>query len=176
MNTRARFLPLACPRCSQDLTGRSADRVAFCTPCSRAYRCDGEELVEFPVAHVTARPTGGGLLLHLPFWLRGGAVMPAFLGARPLTLARVAAARLDAWPAARGLGDALPLGARLAPEALAETARLAKIASPSTRTPLALLSVPALADGERFRLPGWDGELFLGDVEEAAELRRLAAE
>ncbi len=166
-----RFLPLVCPNCASDLSGRAVDRVAFCSECRSAWRCDGHELTPLPVARVRVLPPGEGSLIHLPFWLKGACVLPAFLTERPLTLARIAHQHLELWPAERALADPLPLGARISPASLAEAARLAVIDPPSSSSPLALLALPARIAGERFLLPRFDGELYLGDVLEAHALR-----
>lgn len=167
-----RFLPLACPECSGDLIGRAEDRAAFCRPCGLAFRCDRGRIEALPAARVTALPEGSGPLIHLPFWLDGASVMPAFHSSRPLTLARIAARLLGSWPAERSLADPPPLGARLDPARLGEVARLAKIDLPSPRAPLALLAVPARGEASRFRLPAFDGFLYDEDVTEREALLR----
>ncbi len=165
------FLPLACPSCSGDLVGRATDLVAFCRPCRSAWRCDAATLDELRVAEVMEKPPGDGALIYLPFWIKGAAAIPAFYTARPLTLARIAAKLLDEWPARRAVPDPPPFGARIPPDSIGQTCRLARIAAPSTLSPLALLALPARIHGERFLLPRYTGELYLGDVLEAHALR-----
>jgi hypothetical protein len=177
-----RFLPLACPRCSDDLAGRAVDRAAFCGACGRAYRVDGGALADLPARRVTLLRPGQGLaqvlpdegpLLALPFWLVGQAAIPAFLGARPLTLARMATRALSAWRIVQGVEPPLPFGARVAPESAARVCRLARLQTPPPAAPLSLLAVPARVVGGRFLLPGDAGTLFPDDVQEGRLLARL---
>jgi hypothetical protein len=158
------FLPLVCPRCSADLAGRAVDRVAFCPPCRRAYRLDDAGLADLPARRATRVPLGDGELFALPFWLRGPIAAPAFLGARPLTVARIATRALSEWSVEEGLEPPFPLGSRVAPAALPQICRLARLSAPAADAPLALLSVPARFAGGRIQLPGAAGTLYPDDV------------
>lgn len=171
-----RFLPLACLCCSGDLAGRAVDRVAFCPACGKAFLCEDRGLTELHALHVAVAAGAQTAVLPVPFWVHGGRAVPAFLSARTLTLARVATRLLRGWPGAEGPGAPPPLGGRLPPEALPEIQRLAGLPAARTSGRLTLLAVPLLCEGPRFRLPGWDGELFADDVPEAPDLRsRLPA-
>ncbi|MDQ7007923.1 MAG: hypothetical protein Q9Q40_11890 [Acidobacteriota bacterium] len=169
----ARFVPLLCPRCSGDLSGRAIDRVAFCRPCRAAYLCSGQGLVAIETARVIGPPSGEGALIHLPFWVEAPAVMPAFYSGRPLTLSRVAAQRLDTWEVEQDLPNPPPFGARLDPTRIAEVARLAGTPPPNG-VPLTLLAVPARIDGAQLRIPGYEGKLYGEDVVESRTLIHLA--
>ncbi len=168
-----RFLPLACPRCSDDLAGRAVDRVAFCRACGRAYRVDGGVLADLPARHVTLAPPGDGAQLALPFWLLGPVAIPAFLGARPLTLARIATRALSAWRTAVGATPPLPFGARVPPGSAPQVCRLARLPAPPAGVALELLAVPARVEGGRFLLPGDAGTLYPDDVHEGRLLAHL---
>jgi hypothetical protein len=168
-----RFLPLACPRCSDDLAGRAVDRAAFCRACGRAYRVDGGALADLPAHRVTLLPPGEGALLALPFWRLGTVAVPAFLGARPLTLARIATRALSDWRTAEGLEPPLPFGARVSPASAPQVCRLARLPAPPAGVPLALLAVPARVDGGRFLLPGEAGTLYPDDLHEGRLLSQL---
>ncbi|MBP7149028.1 MAG: hypothetical protein KBD01_15980 [Acidobacteria bacterium] len=167
------FVPLACPACGDDLAGRAADRVAFCRACRTAFRCDGGRLAALPASTVVLPPPGSGPGLALPFWARDHVAVPAFLTARPLTLTRVATRLLPGWPLEPGLAGPLPLGARVRPEAISRIAALARPGDPGAGA-LRLLAVPARQDGHRFRLAGFEGELFRDDIRESEDLVRLA--
>ncbi|HHN74630.1 MAG TPA: hypothetical protein ENK10_05310 [Acidobacteria bacterium] len=169
----ARFVPLLCPRCSGDLSGRAVDRLAFCRPCRAAFLCTEQGLTPIESARVLATPPGTGALIHLPFWVSAPAVMPAFYSGRPLTLSRIAAERLDLWRAERAVPDPPPFGARLDPARIAEVARLAGTPAPDG-VPLALLAVPARIDGAQLRIPDYDGKLYGEDVVESRALIHLA--
>jgi hypothetical protein len=160
------FLPLACPRCSDDLAGRAVDRVAFCPACHRAYRVDGGALADLPARRATLPPPGEGPLLALPFWIAGEVAVPAFLGSRPLTMARIATRSLAAWRIEDGLAPPFPLGARVAPDGAAAVCRLARLPAPPAGARPVLLAVPARIDGGRFLLPGEAGTLYPDDVHE----------
>ncbi len=169
-----RFLPLACPRCSDDLAGRAVDRVAFCRACGRAYRVDGGALADLPARRVTLAPPGDGALLALPFWLLGPVAIPAFLGARPLTLARIATRSLSAWRTAEGLDAAVPFGrARAARLGSAGLPAGAAPGTPRRRAARILLAVPARVEGGRFLLPGDAGTLYPDDLHEGRLLAQL---
>ena len=161
-----RFLPLACPRCSDDLAGRAVDRAAFCRACGRAYRVDGSALADLPARRVTLLPGGGGALLALPFWVLGPIAFPAFLGARPLTLARIATRALSTWRTADGVEPPFPLGARVTPASAPQVCRLARLPAPAADAPLSLLAVPARLEGGRYLLPGDAGTLYPDDLHE----------
>ena len=162
-----RFLPLVCPRCSDDLAGRAVDRAAFCRACGRAYRVDGGALADLPARHVTLAPPGEGTVLALPFWVLGTVAVPAFLGARPLTMARIATRALATWRTADGVERPLPLGARVAPASAAQVCRLARLPAPPAGAPLTLLAVPARVTGGRYLLPADAGTLYPDDLHEA---------
>lgn len=165
-----RFLPLQCLSCSGDLTGRAIDRLAFCLSCQKTFLCDDPGLSEIHSIHTTLLLREKGNLLPVPFWLRGGIAVPAFLTPRTLTLARVVTKLYLDWPGAEGPGEHPPLGARLPPAALETIARLARLAPGNPGGGLVLLAVPLLIEGKRYRLPGWDGELFADDIPEGTDL------
>lgn len=167
------FLPLACPRCSDDLAGRAVDRLAFCRACRRAYRVDDTGLADLATRHVAGAPPGPGPLLALPFWLSGSLAMPAFLGARPLSVARIATRALSRWAPLEGLGKEVPLGARVPPAAFAAVCRLARLPAPAADARLELLSVPVRVDGGRYLLPADAGTLYPDDVQEGRLLADL---
>ncbi len=168
------FLPLACPRCSDNLAGRAVDRLAFCRSCRRAYRIGDGVLSDLPSRHVTDVPPGPGARLALPFWLSGTLAMPAFLGARPLSVARIATRALVRWSPVEGLGIETPLGARVPPAALTPVCRLARLPLPAGDAPVEVLSVPVRADGGRFLLPAGAGTLYPDDVQEGRLLAEMA--
>ena len=169
------FVPLACPRCGAELVGRAADIVAFCTPCEIAVRVDGEQSLELPSQAVKVRVPDEGSLFSLPFWCAGEVVVPAFLTARPLTLARMATGLLAAWKPERGLVSPAPLGARLRPEAIPDLAELARLDVSLPNAMPALVGVPALIRENRVHLPGLDGTLYPGDVSEQGVLVQASA-
>lgn len=174
---RARFLPLVCPDCSDDLVGRASDVVAFCTSCERAWRCDGETLSPLAAAHVTEAAPGTGPLLPLPFWVSGSLALPAFLGGRPISLGRLVAGRLDELAADRGCGRPAPLGARIPPESLARAARLlTKNAGQITSySRTMLLAIPARMEERRLLLPRCTLPVYADDVVEAETLAKAAS-
>jgi hypothetical protein len=163
--TDPRFEPLVCPECAAGLSGRAQDVALFCTRCGRAFLAGGEDPQPLAVRHVDVPPrAGGGTCVPLPFWFDGAVAAPAFLSARPLTLARAATLLFPSWPVADGFGPAPPLGAILAPGALAAIARLTSI-GPATGAAPGLLAVPATFGGSRYRLPGFAFELVPDDVQ-----------
>ena len=115
---------------------------------------------------MTQLPGGGGALLALPFWVLGPIAFPAFLGARPLTLARIATRALSTWRTADGVEPPFPLGARVTPDSAPQVCRLARLPAPAAGAPLALLAVPARLEGGRYLLPGDAGTLYPDDVHE----------
>jgi hypothetical protein len=166
-----RFVPLACDTCSGDLVGRAVDLVAFCVPCGRAYRVDGEAPLRIRVLSVDAEPPGAGPIIRLPLWLSGGVGMPAFATSRPLTLARIVSRLLTSWPGSPGPGSPPPLGTRLAPESLGDLAELARIeARRVAGAPLTLAALPVRWSERRVLVPGLEGPLYPEDVLEIQEL------
>ncbi len=176
----ARFAPLTCSSCGQDLVGREADRVAFCTGCGLSWRCDRGELTELAVRTVMVDGEPSGDLLPLPAWRRGPVVQPAFLSARPLWMARTMSRLAATWRFAPRLTGGPALGACIPPESIDAASRLARIEPPAPHDPLELLSVPCLRLGQRWHLPGSSEGLYPDDILEARWLKtsasRVAAE
>lgn len=168
-----RFVPLTCPRCGHDLTGRATDVLAFCAPCRVAVSISRRGLVEVDVVSVSRLPEGEGAPLALPFWLAGSTAVPAFQSARPLTLARIASRLVPRWPIEASLRLPLPLGARLGPEVISRVALLARVPPPPPDTVVQVLSVPLRFHGNRARIPLFEGTLFPEDVTEALLLMAL---
>ncbi len=161
-----RFEPLVCPACAGGLAGRAQDVAAFCARCRRAYLVGGDAPRLVAALHVRAAPARDADEedVPLPFWFDGAVAAPAFLSARPLTLARAATRVLPSWAIEDGFGPAPPLGATLGPGALAAIARLTGLpARPGAVA--ALLAVPAVFGGARFRVPGFAFELVPDDVQ-----------
>ncbi len=162
-----RFVPLTCPSCSGNLLGRAQDRVAFCPPCARGYRVDGDHVVALPVLVAGNVP---GADLALPFWRRGGLAWPAFTSARPLLLARLVTLRLEEWSVEPIVGPPWPLGARLAPETFEQALAFAGLDAPPAATPLELVGVPVRHVDRRWHLPGECAVLYPDDVLEGTAL------
>jgi hypothetical protein len=168
-----RFVPLTCPRCSGDLTGRAIDLVAYCRSCRTALRVDGERVAEIPAVAALGEPPGAGPEIRLPFWAAGTLATPAFQTTRPVTLTRIASRLLPQWPAQRGLEPPWPVGVRLPPESLARLATLARVQPPSTAP--VLLGVPARLADRRIKLLAYEADLYPDDVPESAHFEHFAA-
>ena len=173
--TGPRFVPLTCPTCGGNLSGRAADVVACCLPCRSAWLVDGPEPRAQRVLAIDLQPDdSAGTPLVLPFWASPSVAIPAFESARPLSLARAVTRVLGDWPARTGLPDLPPLGARIAPSAAGRVARLAGLADENG--PWTLLAVPARLAGTRLRIAGLDAlPCYAEDLSEApALISRLA--
>ena len=170
----ARFLPLGCPDCGDDLVGRAGDVLAFCAPCETAWRCDRDELERWPAGRVTRPPEGQGAWLTLPVWVSGSLTLPAFPGRRPLSLAKILAREVAGLPAERGVGRPLPLGAQVPPEAISAVAPLLERRAAVDRPPV-LLALPVRVTKRHLLLPGSRQVLFPEDVHELRGLLALAA-
>lgn len=169
-SARLRFVPLLCPDCGDDLCGRAEDLLAFCAACGTAWRCDGDALERWPAGRITQPPEGRGRWIALPVWVHGGLVVPAFLGPRPLSVARVLAREIVDLPAERGVDPPLPLGARVPPEAIGPAAPLLGEAPPAGGRRPFLLSLPVRVTDRHLLLPGTRQVLFPEDVLELTGL------
>lgn len=163
MSRGPRFVPLACPVCNGDLAGSARDVVCFCKECGRAFLFTAGIATPITARRVADLPPGdAGEATALPFWRKGPVAVPAFLTARPMTLARAASRLLGAWTIVAGAEPPYPIGGRLGPETLAPLAKMAGL--PAPQGTLELLAVPARRAGARWRLPRLDLELVDDDV------------
>lgn len=154
----ARFIPLVCGSCSNDLQGRAIDCVAFCVRCASGWWIDGERLRPIATRHVT-RVEQGGEWIALPFWVSPSSAAPAFLCTRPLGLTRMATKQLARWDHAVGIGAELPSGAQLPPRTAQRLVQLAGIEG-ADELPAALLAVPARIEGAKLWLPQLEHPLY----------------